>query len=102
MQPDLKPDPRQDASPAYTDEFSSDRGTAFVLVAALHSICCGLLLLLISGVSLAFLAPFWAIAAGGLAALGLVGFAWYLKRAVRPARGTRAIAPLTRGRDQLG
>ncbi len=53
---------------------------AIVAFALLHFVCCGLPLLLLSGVSLAFLAPYWPIAAGVLAVLGLVGFVWYLKR----------------------
>lgn len=52
----------------------------FLLLAGLHFLCCGVPLLLLSGVSLAFLAPLWPIAAGSLAVIGVVGFAWYLKR----------------------
>lgn len=61
-------------------DYSSDSGTAFVVMAALHVVCCGLPLLLLSGVSLAFVAPYWPVAAGILAVLGIVGFAWYLRR----------------------
>lgn len=52
----------------------------FVLFAVLHVLCCGIPLLLLSGVSLAFLAPTWPIWGGALAALGLIGFVWYVKR----------------------
>lgn len=54
-------------------------GTALVF-AALHIICCGVLLLLLSGVSLAFLVPLWPVAGAILAVVGVIGFAWYLKR----------------------
>lgn len=62
------------------DDQASGPGRAFALKAVLHLVCCGLLLLLLSGVSLAFLTPFWPVAAGVLAVLGMVGFAWYLRR----------------------
>ena len=52
----------------------------FILLAALHVVCCGLPLLLLSGVSLGFLMPTWPIAGGILAVLGIVGFVWYAKR----------------------
>ena len=65
---------------ASADNEASGSGRAVVLFAILHFICCGLPLLLLSGVSLAFLAPLWPVAAGMLAVLGVVGFAWYLKR----------------------
>ncbi len=60
------------------DQSSSNRGV--LLFALLHFVCCGLPLLLLSGVSLAFLAPYWPIAAGVLAVLGVVGFVCYLRR----------------------
>ena len=50
------------------------------LFAALHLVCCGLPLLLLSGVSLAFLRPGWPMLSISLAVLGLVGFLWYCKR----------------------
>lgn len=80
----MQPDPRsaqRDETPLTTvGGYLSDKGMAFILVAVLHVICCGLPLLLLSGVSLAFLAPYWPIAAWILAALGAVGFVWYFKR----------------------
>lgn len=48
-----------------------------ILFAVLHVVCCGLPLLLLSGVSLAFLSPTWPKAAIALAILGLIGFIWY-------------------------
>lgn len=52
----------------------------FIVLAALHVLCCGLPLLLLSGVSFKFLLPTWPIAGGVLMVLGIVGFAWYTKR----------------------
>ena len=52
----------------------------FIIFAVLHFLCCGVPLLLLSGVSLAFLAPLWPVWGGILAALGVVGFVWYIKR----------------------
>ena len=48
--------------------------------AALHLLCCGVPLLLLSGVSLAFLVPHWPVIGVALVILGAVGFVWYLKR----------------------
>lgn len=58
----------------------SSGGAPFVVFALLHLLCCGIPLLLLSGVSLAFLAPSWPVVGGAFAVLGLVGFIWYLKR----------------------
>lgn len=51
---------------------------AFVM---LHLVCCGLLLLLVFGVTLPFLDESWPIAAFAIALLLIVGFAWYWRRA---------------------
>jgi hypothetical protein len=48
--------------------------------AVLHFFCCGVPLLLLSGVSLAFMVPWWPILGTTLMVLGVVGFIWYLKR----------------------
>lgn len=48
--------------------------------AVLHFLCCGVPLLLLSGVSLAFLVPWWPILGTTLMVLGVVGFIWYLMR----------------------
>ncbi|MBA9079083.1 hypothetical protein [Rufibacter quisquiliarum] len=48
------------------------------LFALLHLICCGLPLLLLSGLSL--LMPSWPVIGIAVAVLGIVGFIWYLKR----------------------
>lgn len=48
--------------------------------AALHFVCCGLPLLLLSGVSLARFWNHWPAIAGGVAIVGVIGFVWYFKR----------------------
>ncbi len=60
---------------------TSDKATGMVLVMVLHLICCGLPLFLLSGGSLAFLAPSWPIATG-ITVLGVVGLGWHLHRRV--------------------
>ena len=52
----------------------------FILFAAMHVLCCGLPLLLLSGVSFRFLLPTWPLAGAILVVLGIGGFAWYTKR----------------------
>jgi hypothetical protein len=59
---------------------SKGRRPWVMLIAVLHLLCCGIPLLLLSGVSLAFLAPHWPLIGLGLAVLGVVGFIWYLWR----------------------
>lgn len=51
-----------------------------VIFALLHLLCCGLPLLLLSGISIGFLAPRWPFLGGAVAVIGLIGFIWYLKR----------------------
>jgi hypothetical protein len=58
-------------------------GDSKLLIAAfagLHLLCCGIPLLLLSGVSLAFLMPSWPVMGGLFAVVGVIGFIWYLKR----------------------
>lgn len=59
--------------------------------AVLHLMCCGIPLLILSGISLGFLFPHWPVIAVVLAAVGVIGFAWYLKRgcATCPRSGGR-------------
>ena len=52
---------------------------SFVVFAVLHLFCCGLPLLLLSGVSFRFLFPTWPVAGSILVVLGIVGFAWHAK-----------------------
>jgi hypothetical protein len=46
----------------------------------LHLLCCGVPLLVLSGVSLGLLFPRWPVIAVVLAVAGVVGFVWHLKR----------------------
>jgi hypothetical protein len=62
------------------EENSKSANQNIAVFAVLHFLCCGLPLLLLSGVSLAFMAPYWPVLAGILALTGGVGFVWYLKR----------------------
>ena len=58
-------------------------GDSRLLIAAfagLHLLCCGIPLLLLSGVSLPFLVPSWPVMGGLFAVVGVIGFIWYLKR----------------------
>lgn len=55
-------------------------GFAVMLVAGLHVLCCGLPLLLLSGVSLATIFPSWPGIGATLALPGIVGFIWYLRK----------------------
>jgi hypothetical protein len=50
------------------------------LLAVVLVICCALPFLLASGVSLAFIKPYWPLIGGALAIAGVVGFIWYVKR----------------------
>lgn len=59
---------------------NNNRSRTFILFAVLHLFCCGIPLLLLSGVSLAFLVPTWPVAGAILAVIGVIGFIWYLKR----------------------
>ncbi len=62
-------------------EQQTNGGTkAVALFAIAHLVCCGLPLLLLSGVSLSFVFPSWPIIGALLAVIGVLGFAWYLKR----------------------
>lgn len=58
----------------------SGEGKMFLIFAVLHVFCCGIPLLLLSGVSLAFLAPAWPVIGVVVAVIGVIGFMWYLKR----------------------
>ncbi len=66
--------------------------------AALHLLCCGIPILLLSGMSLTFLAPHWPLIGGVLAVLGLVGFVWYLKHGCATCPRNEGSCSLERGR----
>ncbi len=55
-------------------------GSGFWLFAALHLLCCGIPLLILSGLSFTTLWERGPYLAGVLTAVGVVGFVWYLKR----------------------
>ena len=48
--------------------------------AVLHLLCCGVPLLVLSGVSVGVLFPKWPVVAAVLAVVGMVGLIWYVKR----------------------
>lgn len=53
---------------------------AFAIFAVLHLFCCGIPLLLLTGVSFNFVWPTWPVIGAVLMVLGVVGFVWYIKR----------------------
>lgn len=59
---------------------SSESTLSIALFAGLHLLCCGIPLLLLSGVSLVFLVPSWPVVGSVAAVIGVIGFIWYLKR----------------------
>ncbi|GHB15644.1 hypothetical protein [Modicisalibacter luteus] len=59
---------------------SSKPTLPIALFAGLHLLCCGIPLLLLSGVSLAFLVPSWPGVGSVVAVIGVIGFIWHLKR----------------------
>lgn len=59
---------------------SHKSGLMIALFAGLHLLCCGILLLLLSGMSLAFLVPNWPIMGGIAAVVVVIAFIWYHKR----------------------
>lgn len=79
-------------------------GFAILLIAGLHVLCCGLPLLLLSGVSLAAILPSWPLVGGALAFLGLLGFFWYLRNGwatcKRPPKRCQQQPPQTQNRSQ--
>ncbi|MBX9591711.1 MAG: hypothetical protein K2Z25_18185 [Beijerinckiaceae bacterium] len=77
------------------------RGT-FLFIAALHILCCGVPLLLLSGVSLAFLVPLWPVAGAILAVVGVIGFAWYLKRGCATCPRNEGCTVQRKAEDQNG
>jgi hypothetical protein len=64
-------------------------GFAIVLLGAFHVLCCGVPLLLLSGISLAVLVPNWPLAAGVLALIGVLGLVRYVRKGRRTSFPTR-------------
>jgi predicted Rdx family selenoprotein len=52
-----------------------------IVLGTLHALCCGLPLLVLSGVSLTTIFPTSPMIGGGLALIGLVVFVWHRKKA---------------------
>lgn len=61
-------------------------GFAIALIAGLHALCCGIPLLLVSGVSLAAIFAYWPIIGAGL---GFVTAGMFIWRKVSPNTGKR-------------
>ncbi len=76
------PPPRNEVDQNDTTDFGAQPPTALAigLLSVLHVLCCGLPLLLLSGVSLATIFPSWPVVGSILAVLGVVGFVWYLRK----------------------
>ncbi len=72
---------RNEVDPSNTTDFGAKppMGFIIVLLSAFHVLCCGLPLLLLSGVSVATLFPSWPVIGGILAVLGLAGPVRYRK-----------------------
>ncbi len=62
-------------------------GIVYAFVILLQFVCCGIPLLLLSGISLLAIFPFWPVFGGGVAVLGIVGFVWYLNKGRASGRG---------------
>jgi hypothetical protein len=61
-------------------DMHEQRPAKFWAFAVLHFACCGLPLILLSGVSAGFVFPVWPVLGAALAVVGVVGFVWYLRR----------------------
>lgn len=78
---------------------------AVAVFAVLHLLCCGVPLLILLGVSLSFVFPWWPLIGAVLAIIGAAGFVWYLKRgcaACPPNAGRCDGEPKTSGGDAHG
>lgn len=96
--------PRNEVDPSDTTDYAAKppAGFAVGLVAGLHVLCCGLPLLLLSGVSLTTLLPKWPAIAIVLAALGLVGFVWYLRKGCATCPGNPKTCRARHSREFIG
>lgn len=84
---------RNEVDPSDPTDHSADApmGLTIVALSALHVLCCGLPLLLLSGVSLTALLPNSPMIGGFLALVGVAGFVWCRKKrgATCPGRSER-------------
>lgn len=73
---------RNEVDPSDSTDHGADApmGLTIVALSALHVLCCGLPLLLLSGVSLTALLPSSPMVGGILALLGVAGFVWRRKK----------------------
>jgi hypothetical protein len=71
---------KQSQNGQQNDDLSAGITKGFWLFAGLHLLCCGIPLLLLAGVSFTFVWPSWPVIGSVLMLLGIVGFAWYMKR----------------------
>lgn len=73
---------RNEVDPLDPTDHSAKAPMALTIVAlsALHALCCGLPLLLLSGVSLTTILPISPMVGGILALLGLAVFVWHRKK----------------------
>jgi hypothetical protein len=69
-------------------------GVVVALIAGLHVLCCGLPLLLLSGVSLATIFPSWPVIAVMIALRGIGGVTRYLRKGCATCIGTPKRQPL--------
>lgn len=81
--PVLPPRNEVDATDHTDHAAEAPMGLAVMLIAGLHVLCCGLPLLLLSGMSLATIFPSWPALGAVLALLGVVRFIRY-RRVGRP------------------
>lgn len=72
--------PRDEIDPSDMVPAKAPTGFGVALIAGLHVLCCGIPLLLLSGVSLATIFPSAPVIGVILAALGVIGFIWYLRK----------------------
>lgn len=81
MAPSQQDSWRNEVDPDDDTDFAAKPPMGFVVtfLAGLHVLCCGLPLLLLSGVSLATIFPSWPVIGGIIAVLGFAGFVWYLR-----------------------
>lgn len=84
---------------------SPPMATTIALLSVFHFVCCGVPLLLLSGVSLVTLLPSWPVVGGASALLGLTASIWYLKKRcptcpIEPVRGAPNLRTLNVSGDR--